>query len=77
MPTCRGQVGLLQRSARVGETNDLGQMRQAPRGVQPADELERGLVPVEPREEGDAGLLVVRRRGEDLAAQRLGGLQDT
>ena len=65
-----GELGLLEQAGRVGEAEQLGEVRQRARALLAADHREVLLVAVEPGHEHDAGLVEARRRLEDVARQR-------
>ena len=64
------QLRLLEQAGRVGQAEQLGQVRQRARALLAADHREVVLVAVEPGHEDDAGLVEARRRLEDVARQR-------
>src|SRR3954447_16634268 len=71
-----GQLRICENAGLVGQPEGVSQVRQRPPGLQTTDHGEAGLVAVQPGQEGDAGLVVVRRRREDLPRQRNGRLED-
>src|SRR4051794_2895264 len=71
-----GQLRIGEYAGLVGQPERVSQVRQRPPGLETTDHGEAGLVAVQPGQEGDAGLVVVRRRREDLPRQRNGRLED-
>ena len=73
---CAASSGCSSASEAFASSTMRTEVRQAAGRVQAADHLERGLVAVQPGQERDTGLVVERRRGEDLPAELLGRAEE-
>ena len=72
----RRQFGIDQQPRLVGEAEEIGIMQDAARGFCAADHPEMVLEAVEPGEEDDAALVMLRRRLEEPARKRDGRIED-
>src|SRR3990172_9267107 len=70
-----GTLGILQQARGIREAEEFGEVQQVARALLAADHHEVLLVAVQPGHENDAGLVEARRRAEDVARQRHGGLE--
>jgi len=64
------EIGLLDQAGRIGQSEQLGEVRQRACALLSTDHDEMVLMAVEPGHEDHAGLVEARRRLEDMARQR-------